>query len=271
MRFFYLVAFVFLLGVSLGFTPKKSDNFEESDYTKISLGAKKSTVKRISKRKIIKFLPEEKLDGSAIKVLVVRKRTGKLLMDSIEQNNRAYADINRYERIGQVSSGVNQGQLEIKLTHDIDPTMKPADKPLTLGGKGFSASVFKPIKQDLHFSFNSHIKELPVYEIEKRSLSGHLNSVFEKPQNKKLLVLHDSDSIFGREPEVILEPEPDQLAKQQKISVEIIERIKETDVYFNQNKKVIVSLNLAEKPLDLMHDNHALLKYDYQFLTSSDR
>ena len=85
------------------------------------------------------------------------------------------------------------------------------------------------------------------------------------------MVLHDSDSIFGREPEVILEPEPDQLAKQQKISVEIIERIKETDVYFNQNKKVIVSLNLAEKRLDLMHDNHALLKYDYQFLTSSDR
>ena len=85
------------------------------------------------------------------------------------------------------------------------------------------------------------------------------------------MVLHDSDSIFGREPEVILEPEPDQLAKQQKISVEIIERIKETDVYFNQNKKVIISLNLAEKPLDLMHDNHALLKYDYQFLTSRDR
>ncbi len=71
--------------------------------------------------------------------------------------------------------------------------------------------------------------------------------------------------------EVVLDPEPDQLAKQQKISVETIERIKETDVYFNQNKKVIVSLNPAEKQLDLIRDNHDLLKYDYQFLTSIDR
>ena len=246
MRFFYLVAFIFLLGVSLGFTPKKSNDSEESDYTKISLGAKKSTVTGISKRKIIKFLPEEKVDVSAIKVLVVRKREVKVLVDSIEQNNRAYTDINRYERIGQVSSGVNRGQLRIKLTRDIDPTMKPADKPLTLGGKGFSASVFKPITQDLHFSFNSHIKEPPVYAIEKRSVSGGIDPVFEKTQNKKLLFLHDSDSIFGREPEVILSPEPNQFTKKQKISVEIIERIKETDVYFNQNKKVIVSLNRAK-------------------------
>jgi hypothetical protein len=271
MRFFYLVSFVFLLGVSLGFTPKKINDSEESDYPKVSLGAKTPTVKGISKKKIIKFLSEEKVDGSAIKVLVVRKREVKLLVDSIEQNNRAYTDINRYERIGQVSSGVNQGQLKIKLTRNIDPTMKPGDKPLILGGKGFSASVFKPIKKDLHFSFNSHIKALPIYEIEKRSLPGHLDPVFEKPKNKKLLVLHDSDSIFGREPEVVLDPEPDQLAKQQKISVETIERIKETDVYFNQNKKVIVSLNPAEKQLDLIRDNHDLLKYDYQFLTSIDR
>jgi hypothetical protein len=271
MKFFYLVAFIFLLGVSLGFTPKKSNGSEKNDYTKMSLGAKESTVKDISKRKIIKFHPEDKIDGSALKVLVVRESEVKSLVDSIEQNYRAYTDINRYERVDQVSSGGNQGKLEIKLTRDIDPTMKPADKPLTLGGKGFSASVFKPLNQDLHFSFNSHIKDSPVYEIKKRSVSGNLDPVFEKPQNKKLLVLHESDSIFGREPEVILDPEPDQLAKQQKNNVEIAKPIQETDVYFNHNKKVIVSLNPAEKLLDLIQGNDALMKYDYQVLNSINR
>jgi hypothetical protein len=271
MKLFYLVAFVFLLGVSLGFTPKKTNDSEKNGYTKISLEAKKSTVKGPSQRKTIESLPEEKVKEAALNVFVIKKAEANSLVGSIEKNYRTYTNINRYERIDQVSSGANQDQLEIKLTRDIDPTMKPAEKPLTLGGKGFSASIFKPLVHDLHFSFNSHIKELLVYEIEKPSTSGYLDPVFEKPQTKKPLVSHDSDSIFNGEPEITPDPKPDQLAKQQNKSVETIKPIQETNVYFNQNKKVIVSLNPAEKLLDLIHGNDALLKYDYQVLTSIDR
>ena len=195
----------------------------------------------------------------------------KSLVDSIEKNYRAYTGINRYERIDKASSGTNQGRLKIKLTRDIDPAISSADKPLILGGKGFSASVFKPVNQGLHFSFNGHMKELPAYEIEKENTSGHLDPDLEESQSEKFLIFHDSGSIFGREPDILVDPKPKQFVKQQEEAVEKIDPIPETGVYFDQDKKVIVHLNSAEKPLDLMHDNHALLKYDYQFLTSSDR
>jgi hypothetical protein len=190
-------------------------------------------------------------------------------VDSIEKNYRAYTGINRYERIDKASSSTNQGRLKIKLTRDIDPTISSTDKPLTLGGKGFSASVFKPVNQGLHFSFNGHMKELPAYEIEKENTSGHLDPDLEESQSEKFLIFHDSGSIFGREPTILVDPKPKQFAKKQEEAFEKIEPIPETGVYFDQNKNVIVHLNPAEKPLDLIRDNSALLRYDYQALTSS--
>ena len=140
---------------------------------------------------------------------------------------------------------------------------------MTLGGKGFSASVFKPVNQGLHFSFNDHMKESPVYETEKENTSNHLDADFEESQSEKFLIFHDSGSIFGREPTILVDPKPKQFAKKQEEAFEKIEPISATGVYFDQNKNVIVHLNPAENPLDLIRDNSALLRHDYQELTSS--
>ena len=268
MKFFYWMIFVSLLGVSLGLNPNEIAAAEKYGYTKMRSKGNKSTVEEAPK-KIIKFIPEEETDGPSIKILVIKKSEIKSLVDSIEKNYRAYTGINRYERIDKVSSSANQGRLKIKLTRDVDPTISSADKPLTLGGKGFSASVFKPVNQGLHFSFNGHIKESPVYKIEKKNTSGHLGPALEETQSKKFLIFHDSGSIFGREPDILVDPKPKQFAKQQEEAVEKIDPISETGVYFDQNKKVIVHLNSAEKPLDLIRGNSALLQYDYQALISN--
>ena len=52
-------------------------------------------------------------------------------------------------------------------------------------------------------------------------------------------------------------------------AIEKNDPIPATGVYFDQNKKVIVHLNSAEKPLDLIRGNSALLQYDYQALISN--
>jgi len=268
MSFFYWVVFGIFLATSLGFNLNEVAAAEKYSYTKMRSRGDKSTVKAAPK-KIIKFLPEEEIDGPGVKVLVIKKTEIKSLVDSIEKNYRAYTGINRYERIDKASSSTNQGRLKIKLTRDIDPTISSTDKPLTLGGKGFSASVFKPVNQSLHFSFNGHMKELPVYEIEKENTSGHLDPDLEESQSEKFLIFHDSGSIFGREPAILVDPKPKQFAKQEEEAFEKIEPISETGVYFDQNKNVIVHLNPAEKPLDLIRDNSALLRHDYQALISS--
>jgi len=268
MKFFYWVVFGIFLATSLGFYLKEVDAAEKYGYTKMRSRGNKSTVKAAPK-KIIKFLSEEETDGPGIKVLVIKKREIKSLVDSIEKNYRTYTGINRYERIDKASSSTNQGRLKIKLTRDIDPTISSTDKPLTLGGKGFSASVFKPVNQGLHFSFNGHMKDSPVYKIEKENTSGHLDPDFEEAQSEKFLIFHDSGSIFGREPAILVDPKPKQFAKKQEEAVEKIDPIPETGVYFDQDKKVIVHLNSTEKPLDLIRDNSALLQYDYQALISS--
>jgi len=267
MRFFYWVAFGIFLAISLGFNLNEVAAAKKCKYALVCSQEKKSTVKAAPK-KIIKFLPEEET-GESVKVLVIKKTAIKSLVDSIEKNYRAYTGINRYERINKASSTTNQDRLEIKLTRDVDPTISSTDKPLTLGGKGFSASVFKPVNQDLHFSFNGHIEESPAYEIEKENTSGHLDADFEESQSEKFLIFHDSGSIFGREPDVFVDPKPKQFVKQQGEAFEKIDPIPETGVYFDQDKKVIVHLNSPQKPLDLIRDNSALLRYDYQALVSS--
>jgi len=268
MKFFYWVVFGIFLATSLGFNLNEVAAAEKCKYALVCDQGKKPTVKAAPK-KTIKLIPEEETDGPGVKVLVIKKAEIKSLVDSIEKNYRAYTGINRYERIDKASSSTNQGRLKIKLTRDIDPIISSTDKPLTLGGKGFSASVFKPVNQDLHFSFNGHMKDSPVYEIEKENTSGHLDPDFEEAKSEKFLIFHDSGSIFGREPAILVDPKPKQFAKKQEETIEKTDPIPETGVYFDQNKQVIVHLNSAEKPLDLIRDNSALLQYDYQALISS--
>ena len=267
MRYFYWVAFGNFLAISLGFNLNEVAAAEKCKYALVCGQEKKSTVKAAPK-KIIKFQPEEET-GESIKVLVIKKTEIRSLVDSIEKNYRAYTGINRYERIDKTSSSTNQGQLEIKLTRDINPTISSVDKPLTLGGKGFSASVFKPINQGLHFSFNAHMEDSSIYKIGKENTSAYLDPGFEEAQSKKFLIFHDSGSIFGREPAILVDPKPKQFAKKQEEAFEKIDPIPETGIYFDQDKKVIVHLNSPEKPLDLIRDNSALLQYDYQALISS--
>ena len=187
MKFFYWVVFGIFLATSLGFNLNEVAAAEKCKYALVCGQGKKSTVKAAPK-KIIKLLPEEETDGPGIKVLVIKKTEIKSLVDSLEKNYRAYTGINRYEKIDKAPSGTNQGRLKIKLTRDIDPTISSTDKPLILGGKGFSASVFKPVNQGLHFSFNGHMKELPAYEIEKENTSGHLDPDLEESQSEKFLI-----------------------------------------------------------------------------------
>lgn len=268
MKFIYWVVFGIFLAASLGFNLNEVAAAEECKYALVCGQGKKPTVK-VAPKKFIKIPLDEEAGGPSVKVLVIKKTAIKSLLDSIEKNYKAYTGINRYERIDKASSSTNQSRLKIKLTRDIDPTISSADKPLTLGGKGFSTSIFKPVKQDLHFSFNGHMKESPAYEIEKENTLGHLDPDLEESQSEKFLIFHDSGSIFGREPATLVDPKPKLFAKQQEEAFEKIEPISATGVYFDQNKNVIVHLNPPEKPLDLIRDNSALLRHDYQALIST--
>ncbi|SVC65724.1 uncharacterized protein METZ01_LOCUS318578 [marine metagenome] len=156
-----------------------------------------------------------------------------------------------------------------KLTQNFEPPITLGDKSLVLGGNGFGVSGFEPANQGLHFSFNSHMEDSPVYKINKENTSGYLDSDFEKSKSEKFLIFHNSSSIFGQEPGVLVDPKPKQFTRQEEI-FESTEPILETGVYFDQNKKVIVHLNPTEKSLDLIRDNSVLLKHDYQALISSD-
>ena len=268
MKLFYWITFSFLLGISLGFTPNNSEASEKFKYTKMRSLVGKKLTKKVTPKKIIQMPIEDEIDGSGVKVLVIKKAEIKSLVDSIEKNYRAYTGLNRYEKINEVSSGVKQGRLK-KTTQDFEPAIALGDKPLVLGGNGFGVSGFEPAIQGLHFSFNSHMEDSPVNKINKENISGYLAYDFEKSKSEKFLIFHNSSLIFGREPDVLVDPKPKQFTRQEEI-FETTEPILETGVYFDQNKKVIVHLNPAEKPLDLIRDNSALLRHDYQALISSD-
>jgi len=81
MKFFYWVVFGIFLATSLGLNLNEAAA-EKYGYTKMSSRGNKSTVKAAPK-KIIKFLPEEETDGPGIKVLVIKKKEIKSLVDSI--------------------------------------------------------------------------------------------------------------------------------------------------------------------------------------------
>jgi hypothetical protein len=266
MRFFYWMFFGFLFLSSLALNLKSVAAAPKYGYTTLTSKGKKPTVKAVPKKIIVKVPLEE--DESGLKVLVIKKTEIKSLVDSIKKNYKSYTNINRYERVGKVPPGVNQDRL--KLTRDDEQAIASTEKPLILGGKGFGALGFEAITQGLHFSFDSHIKESPIYKVQKENRSGYVDFNFKEVQSEKFLIFHDSGSIFGREPDILVDPKPKQFAKQQEGTIKKVEPIPETGVYFDQNKNVIVHLNPAEKPLDLIRDNSALLRHDYQKLISGD-
>ena len=85
---------------------------------------------------------------------------------------------------------------------------------------------------------------------------------------EKFLIFHDSDLSFGREPSIFVEPIPKQFLKK-KVTYIKVRPILETKIYLGLNSKVKVNLSPTKKPLDLMQDNPAVLKYDYRKLSSS--
>jgi len=267
MRFFYwmLFGFLFLSSLVLNLNPVAAES--KYSYTTMTSKGEKATVKAAPKKIIVKIPFEEEEDGSGLKVLVIKKTEIKSLVDSIENNYKSYTNMNRYERVGKVLPGTNKERL--KLTRDNEPAIASTEKPLTLGGKGFGASGFEPVSQGLHFSFNSHFTESPVYKSQKESALGFVDFDFEGAQSEKFLIFHNSGSIFGREPDILVDPKPKQFAIQQAGTIKKVEPIPETGIYFDQNKNVIVHLNPAAKPLDLIRDNSALLRHSYQKLISS--
>jgi hypothetical protein len=268
MKFIYWMLFSVFFWSSLVLNLNEVVAAPKYGYTALTSKGKKAKVKTIPKKILIKVPFKEETNESVLKVLVIKKTEIKSLVDSIEKNYKSYINLNRHERIGKVSSDTYQNKLKIKLEENNEQTINLTDKPLTLGGKGFGMSGFEPVAQNLHFSFDSHIKESLPYEVKKENAIGYLDSKFKKTQSEKFLIFHNSGSIFGREPVVVLDSKPKQFAKQREGAIEKFEPIPETGVYFDQNKKVIVHLNPAEKPLDLIHDNAALLKHDYQTLIS---
>ena len=54
-----------------------------------------------------------------------------------------------------------------------------------------------------------------------------------------------------------------------KVTYTKVSPILETQVYLGLNSKVKVNLSSTQKPLDLIQDNPAMLKYDYEKLSAS--
>ena len=210
---------------------------------------------------------KEETKESEEKVLVIKQAEIKSLVNSIKGEYKTYAATNRYERIDKAAYGIDESQLEKKITGSAGPTILTVDKPLVLGGDGFNKASFDSVENKVQFTFNSHIKPTPVYENEK-DITRYIDLSLEGARNKKFLIFHDSGLSFGREPNVFVEPIPKQFVKK-KVTYIKISPILETQIYLGLNSKVKVNLSSTQKPLDLIQDNPAMLKYDYEKLSAS--
>ena len=248
MKIFYWAVFgLFLLNIS-GFDLKEV--FAAPKYSDIGLTTSKEETKE-----------------SEEKVLVIKQAEIKSLVNSIKGEYKTYAGINRYERIDKAAYGIDESQLEKKITWGTGSTILTVDKPLVLGGDGFNKSSFDSVENKIEFTFYSHIKPTPVYENEK-DIARHIDPTLKGARNKKFLIFHDSGLSFGREPNVFVEPIPKQFVKK-KVTYTKVSPILETQIYLGLNSKVKVNLSPAQKPLDLIKDNPAVLKYDYRKLSSN--
>jgi hypothetical protein len=210
---------------------------------------------------------KEEIQESEEKVLVIKQAELKSLVNSIKGEYKTYAATNRYERIDKAAYGIDESQLEKKITGSAGPTILTVDKPLVLGGDGFNKSSFDYVENKIEFTFYSHIKPIPVYANEK-NIARYIDPTAEGARNKKFLIFRDSGLSFGREPDVFVEPIPKQFVKR-KVTYTKVSPILETQVYLGLNSKVKVNLSSTQKPLDLIQDNPAMLKYDYEKLSAS--
>ena len=204
-------------------------------------------------------------------VSVIKGTELKPILDSIYEKHKTYFSINRYERVVKPPSDDNQAQLQIELTRDIKPTIRVIDKPLVLGGDGFGAGL-KGDEYKLHFTFNSHIKVPSIYQVEKEDL-GYLDPDFEKAQSEKFLIFHRSSLNFARQANIIEEFKFEQ-PLEQKVAYIKVEAVPSSWIFLDshvkdfQNKETSIRLIPAKKRLDLIYDNPAILRYDYQILNS---
>jgi hypothetical protein len=210
---------------------------------------------------------KEETKGLEEKVLVIKQTEIKSIVSSIKGKYKTYNGLNRYERIDKAAYGIDGSQLEKKITRDTRPIILTVDKPLVLGGDGFNKAGFDSVENKTQFTFYSHIKPMPVYESEK-DIARYVEPTVEGVRNKKFLIFHNSGLSFGREPNIFIEPIPKQFVKK-KVTYTKVRPILETQIYLGLNNKAKVNLNPAQKPLDLIQGNPAVLKYDYGKLSSS--
>ena len=262
MKIFYWAVFGLFLLIFSGFdlrevvaAPKYSD-----------IGLTTSNEKNLPSQKAILTSTEE-TDGPEQKVLVIKQAEIKSLVSSIKGEYKTYIGVNRYERIDKAAYGIEGSQLEKKITGDTGAIILRVDKPLVLGGDGFNKASFESVDNKTQFTFYSHIKPTPVYE-NKKYIARYIDPTLEGARNKKFLIFHNSGLNFGREPNIFVEPIPKQFVKKEVTYIKI-RPILETRIYLGLNSKVKVNLSPTQKPLDLMQDNPAVLKYDYRKLSSS--
>ena len=210
---------------------------------------------------------KEETDGLEQKVLVIKQAEIKSLVSSIKREYETYIGINRHERIDKAALGIEGFQLEKKITGKTASIILTIDKPLVLGGDGFNKASFGSVENKIQFTFYSHIIPTPVYENEK-DITRYIDPTLEGARNEKFLIFHDSGLSFGREPDIFIEPIPEQFVKK-KLTYIKVRPILETKIYLGLNSKVKVNLNPAKKPLDLMQGNPAVLEYDYRKLSSN--
>ena len=248
MKIFYWAVFgLFLLNIS-GFDLKEV--FAAPKYSDIGLTTS-----------------QEETKESEEKVLVIKQTEIKSLVNSIKGEYKAYVGINRYERIDKAAYGINGSQLRNKITGEKESVISTVDKPLVLGGDGFNKASFDSVENKTQFTFYSHIKPTPVYRYEK-NIARYIDPTLERARNKKFLIFHDSNLSFGREPNIFIEPIPKQFLKKKVTRIKV-RPILETKIYLGLNSKAKVNLSPAQKPLDLIQGNPAVLKYDYRKLSSN--
>lgn len=212
------------------------------------------------------------LVASKKKILVIKKTELKSVLDSVYKKHQMYFSMNRYERTTKAYSNENQGQPKIELTSDIEPTIRVVDKPLVLGGDGFGIAGLEANDYRLHFKFNSHIKTPTIYAVEKENMS-HFDPNFEKAQSEKFLIFHRSSSNFGRQAKLFEEFKLEQPLEQKMVHTKV-EAVPSSWIFFDahvkdfQNKETSIRMIPVTKPLDLIYDNPAILKHDYQILNS---
>ena len=287
MKFLHWAIFWFFLGSSAGWSLENKNtsiNFSEKVTSKVKPTAMEVVPQTEISVEITSALPEEtKLDiltesenGVQKKkeesVSVIKRTELESLLEAVSKKHHAYLSVNRYERVAKASSGKNQGQLQIELTHDIKPTIRVMDRSLVLGGNGFGATGLEASDYKLHFTFDSHIKVSPIYEVEKENVS-HFDPDFEKAKSEKFLIFHRSSSNFGRQTNLFGEFKHEQPFGKKMVYTKV-EAAPSSWIFLDahikdfQNKETSIHLLPAIKPLDLIYDNPAILQYDYQILNS---